>query len=149
MIERENKRLLNVNDTALAFSDFILESGRFSLTKAGGAHNNAPLYYSDGKGGLLTDTAGVFKAKDSQLCYYSSGDAMTTAFENYLQNKGYVTDVSIKRCISEVLISEKAICTYGSRYSSEVTVDKRRQKVYKFYLEKLHDFNKKMKNNKY
>lgn len=143
-----NKRLLDVNSTALVFSDFILESGSLSLEKAGGEKNNAPLYYTDGNGGLINGTAGVYKARENQLCYYSSGDSMNIAFENYLNVKGYATDISIKRCISDVLVPEKTICTYRSRYSSEVTVDKIRQKAYKFYMDKLSDFNKKRNKNR-
>lgn len=146
--EKGNKRLLDVNSTALVFSDFILESGRLSLEKAGGEKNNVPLYYTDGKGSLLNGTAGVFKSSKQMLCYYSSGDAIIDAFEKFLNVKGYTTDISIKRCISDVLVPEKTICTYRSRYSSEVTVDKIRQKAYKFYMDKLTDFNTKRNKNR-
>lgn len=138
--DRNNQHLADVNKTAELLGEFIYESGQLSLEKAGGDINDSPLYFSDGKGGLCKEIAGVYKSRNKQLCYFNGGDTMDNAFRDYLAVKGYTTEITVKRCVSDIFVPEKIVCTYKSRFSCEVTVNQKSQYAYKFYMEKLKGF---------
>lgn len=138
--DRNNQHLTDVNKTAELLGEFIYESGQLSLEKAGGDINDSPLYFSDGKGGLCMEIAGLYKTRNKQLCYFNGSDTMDNAFRDYLAVKGYTTDITVKRCVSDIFVPEKIVCTYKSRFSCEVTVNQKSQYAYKFYMEKLKGF---------
>ncbi len=138
--ERNDQHLTDVKKTAELLGEFIYESGQLSLEKAGGDINDSPLYFSDGKGGLCKEIAGLYKTRNKQLCYFNGGDTMDNAFRDYLAVKGYTTEITVKRCVSDIFVPEKIVCTYKSRFSCEVTVNQKSQYAYKFYMEKLKGF---------
>lgn len=135
--ENKHKRISDVERVTMHFSSFIIQNAELSLNISSEAVNNTPLYYFDQNTGEPMQNAGVYKAKGNQLCYYVGDGVMEAAFEKYLEAKGFTTDVSIKKCISEVLIPAKAICVYKNRYSCEVTVNKVSRYAYKFYMDEL------------